>query len=53
MHIDGDYRVAYILIREGALIKSNIALEDAITMLKNIKFDLILFEPQQMAILTP
>lgn len=53
MHIDGDYRVVYISIREGALVESPVGLEDAITLLKNIKFDLILFEPQQMAILTP
>jgi hypothetical protein len=53
MHIDGDYRVVYILIREGALIQSTVSLEAALTMLKNDKFDLILSEPQNMAILTP
>ena len=29
MHIDGDYRVVYILIREGALIQSTVSLEAA------------------------
>ncbi len=53
LHIDGDYRVVYIVIGEGALIKSTVGLEDAINMLKNIKFDLILSEPQHLAILTP
>jgi len=53
MHIDGDYRVVYILIREGALIQSTVSLEAALTMLKNDQFDLILSEPQNMAILTP
>jgi len=41
------------LIREGALIQSTVSLEAALTMLKNDKFDLILSEPQNMAILTP
>ena len=53
MHIDGDYRVVYILIRKGALIQSTVSLEAALTMLKNDQFDLILSEPQNMAILTP
>jgi hypothetical protein len=53
MHIDGEYQVVYILIREGSLTKSTIPLEAAVTMLKNDKFDLILSEPQNMAILTP
>jgi hypothetical protein len=53
LHIDGDYRVVYILIKEGALIKSTVVLEDALTLLKNIRFDLILSEPQHLAILTP
>jgi hypothetical protein len=53
MHIDSDYRVVYISIREGALNKSPVVLEDALTLLKNITFDLILSEPQHLAILTP
>jgi hypothetical protein len=53
MHIDGDYRVVTILIRDGSLIKSPVVLEDALTLLKNFRFDLILSEPQHLAILTP
>lgn len=53
MHIDTDYHVVYVLIREGALIKSTVPLEIAIPMLKNEHFDLILFEPRHMAFLTP
>jgi len=53
MHIDDDYRVEYFLIRERALIQSTVSLEAALTMLKNDQFDLILSEPQIMAILTP
>jgi hypothetical protein len=53
LHIDNHYRVVYILIRDGVLIKSNISLETGLTMLKNDPFDLILSEPHDMAILTP
>ncbi|MGC1401488.1 MAG: hypothetical protein WA974_01020 [Thermodesulfobacteriota bacterium] len=53
MHIDGEYRVVYVLIREGGLTKSTVPLKAAVTMLKNEQFDLILSEPQNMAILTP
>lgn len=51
LHIDPSWQVIYILIRDGALIKSNIPLEKALVMLKNEKFDLIISEPQKMAIL--
>ncbi len=53
VHIDNDYKVIYILIREGTLIKSTVSLEAALTMLKNDRFDLILSEPHNIAILTP
>ena len=53
MHIDDDYKVIYILIREGTLIKSTVSLEAALTMLRNDQFDLILSEPHHIAILTP
>jgi hypothetical protein len=36
MRIDGDYRAVYFLIREGALIKSTVSLEAALTLLKKI-----------------
>lgn len=53
IHINADYQVVYILIREGALIKSTVPLETAVPMLKNEHFDLILFEPNNMAFLNP
>ncbi len=51
LHINPSWQVIYIIIREGALIKSNLPLEDALLMLKNEKFDLIISEPQKIAIL--
>jgi hypothetical protein len=53
LHIDEEYRVVYVLIRDGALIKSPVQMETAIAMLNTEVFDLILFEPQNLAILTP
>jgi hypothetical protein len=53
LHVDNDYKVIYILIREGTLIKSTVPLEAALIMLKNEDFDLILSEPHNIAILTP
>jgi hypothetical protein len=53
LHIDNQYQVFYILIKEGSLITSTVPLECAVSMLKKDYFDLILSEPQQMAILTP
>jgi len=53
MHIAKDYQVVFILIKEGPLIKSTVSLEAALTMLNNETFDLILSEPQNIAILTP
>ena len=50
LHINPNWQVIYIIIRDGALIKSNVPLEKAISMLKNEKFDLILSEPQKIAI---
>jgi len=53
MHINSHYEVIYIIINDGTLIKSTVPLKTALSMLKNEKFDLILAEPQNMAILTP
>ena len=53
MHINSQYDVIYVIIHDGTLIKSTVPLETALSMLKNEKFDLILAEPQNMAILTP
>jgi hypothetical protein len=53
MHINSHYEVIYVIINDGTLIKSTVPLETALSMLKNEKFDLILAEPHNMAILTP
>jgi hypothetical protein len=53
MHINSQYEALYVIIHDGTLIKSTVPLKTAISMLKNEKFDLILAEPQNMAILTP
>lgn len=53
LHIDKDWRITYILIRKGSIIKSSVTMEIAIRMLEKITFDLVLSEPQNMAILTP
>jgi hypothetical protein len=53
LHIDPDWKVILFYIQNGVTIKSFVPLEPAISMLKNIKFDLILSEPQNIAILTP
>lgn len=51
LHIDPNWQVIYFVIRDGALIKSNVPLGKAVVMLKNEKFDLIISEPQKLAIL--
>ena len=53
LHIDPNWKVIYILIRGGALIKSKVSLETALSLLSKQKFDLILTEPLNTAILTP
>lgn len=53
LHIDPNWKVIYFHKEEGLTIKSTLPLKTAIFMLKNIKFDLILSEPQNMAILCP
>jgi hypothetical protein len=51
--IDKEYQVLLFFIREGALIKTNLPLESALTALKSDPFDLIISEPHHKAILTP
>jgi hypothetical protein len=53
LHIDPNWKVIYILIRGGALIKSKVSLEAALSLLSKQKFDLIITEPLNTAILTP
>lgn len=53
LHIDTSWKILYILIRGGALVKTVVSIKTALTLLKNQKFDLILSEPQNIAILDP
>ena len=50
MHIDSDYGAHYIIIQERSFIHSTVSLEVAIVLLKSEEFDLILSEPQNIAI---
>ena len=53
LHIDLDYKVTYLINRPGSLIRSLISLKDVIKFLKTEKFDLILSEPHNKAVLNP
>jgi hypothetical protein len=53
LHIDRDYNVTYFVSLIGASIKSPISLEQAVDLLKTERFDLILSEPHNRAILVP
>ena len=53
LHVDASWKVLYILIRGGALVKTAVSIKTALTLLKKQKFDLILSEPQNIAILDP
>lgn len=53
LHIDSNWKVIYIIIRQGALIKSKVPLKIALDLLKKLKFDLIICEPYHQALLTP
>lgn len=51
LHIDSDYQVHHLVIKEGLFIHSTISLETAITFLKSMEFDLILSEPHNKVLL--
>ncbi|MBA4393270.1 MAG: hypothetical protein C0407_06930 [Desulfobacca sp.] len=51
LHIDKDYQVSYWIIRDGAKIISQITIGQAISLLNSFEFDLIVFEPRNMAII--
>jgi len=53
LHVDLNWNVIYILIQDGILLKSTVPLKTAVDLLKKVKFDLILSEPQNKAVLTP
>ncbi len=51
LHIDEDYKITYFIFKSGASIKSTLSLEEAVSLLKTEKFDLILSEPHNKAAL--
>jgi hypothetical protein len=53
LHVDASWKVLYILIRHGVLVKTAVSLKTALELLKKHKFDLIFSEPQSVAILDP
>ena len=53
LHVDLNWDVVYILIQDQILLKSTVPLNTAVDLLKKVKFDLILSEPQNKAVLTP
>jgi hypothetical protein len=53
LHVDSNWDVVYIVIQDGMLMKSIVPMKTAVDLLKKVKFDLILSEPQNKAVLTP
>ena len=53
LHVDPDWKVIYILIRGGTLVRTAVSVEMALKLLAKLKFDLIVSEPQNIAILDP
>jgi hypothetical protein len=51
LHIDPNWKITYLVIKKGILMKSYLSLEATLSMVKKDLFDLILCEPQKMAIL--
>jgi hypothetical protein len=52
-HLDQDYQVTYWIIQEDVKISSQVTIPQAIQLLKNFEFDLIISDPQKIAILKP
>lgn len=52
LYINANFQVTYTIIRKGGVIRSAISLPTALAMLENETFDLILSEPQLMAVFT-
>ena len=53
LYIDTSWKVMYILIRGGVMIKSMISLETTLSLLKKQNFDLLLTDPLKMTIQNP
>jgi hypothetical protein len=53
LYLDRDYQVTYWIIRDDVKIFSQVTIPQAIQLLKNFEFDLIISDPQHIAILKP
>jgi DNA-binding NarL/FixJ family response regulator len=53
LHIDPDFEVNYFIKKTGSIIRSSISLEQALNLIKNEEFDLIISEPHNKVILKP
>jgi hypothetical protein len=53
LHIDPNWKVVYFLIHGRALVKTVVSLKTTLSLLACHKFDLILSEPQNIAIMDP
>jgi hypothetical protein len=53
LHIDPNWKVIYVLTRGGAQVKTVVSMKTALLLLANHKFDLVLSEPQNIAIMDP
>jgi hypothetical protein len=53
LHIDPDYQGHFVTIRDGKLRQWPLPLNKMLAMVKKVKFDLILSEPQNLAIMPP
>ncbi|OGP51048.1 MAG: hypothetical protein A2Y79_00420 [Deltaproteobacteria bacterium RBG_13_43_22] len=51
LHIDSDYKITYWIIRDGVKVVSPVTIPQTIQLLNTFEFDLIVSEPQKMAIL--
>lgn len=51
LHIDKDYQAFYWILRDPGKIISQVTILQAIQLLKTFEFDLIISEPQNLAIL--
>jgi hypothetical protein len=53
LYLDRDYQVTYWIIRDDVILFSQVTIPQAIQLLKNFEFDLIISDPQNIAILKP
>jgi hypothetical protein len=53
LYIDKQYQVTYWIIQNRVKIFSQITIPQAIQLLKSLEFDLIVSDPQHIAILKP